>query len=354
MNPNEFYHPNSVVPSDNINNIGISTSEEHKNPRKPAFKSFASSPHLVPLNESPKTKPLGFQSQKKLLTEFIEAGVASPKALVNLQQHRFVDATAAAKNIAFMFEPQTQTAGTKSTVSSEIIPRESSNDFDCDTKTDSSKIKFLDGDSASTANVESPVGPEFIENPEHPVFVGSKPVPARPDTKKESSSDDSDWDEGNPTVSYANNVTFNVITGGKRNSVNSVMPPPTVKPLTIVAKPKSNFKGKHMIAFIGEPSLGEICDKLMCTNCDFEVTFLEGRYWDKRCEYLFFRKYMPDKHKLIVQSVLSPKYYAYCCQCSWRSVKGRESVAAIMNQHEATLEPSSRRGDELRWSCLGH
>lgn len=40
------------------------------------------------------------------------------------------------------------------------------------------------------------------------------------------------------------------------------------------------------------------CDRLRCTDCNFEVLCFEGRAWDANIDYMFLRNNAPDPAKL--------------------------------------------------------
>ncbi|XP_019383507.1 PREDICTED: protein C8orf37 homolog [Gavialis gangeticus] len=62
------------------------------------------------------------------------------------------------------------------------------------------------------------------------------------------------------------------------------------------------------------------CDKLRCTACDFRVAHYDDYFWDKSCDYLFFRNNMPELSKLRAKMIKKKGSRAYACQCSWRSI----------------------------------
>ena len=101
------------------------------------------------------------------------------------------------------------------------------------------------------------------------------------------------------------------------------------------------------------------CDTLRCTSCDFAVLRLAKRYvplaceqacsvsrgfrsthrrWDGDADYMFFRNYMPDATKLSEKVVPDSASAAYCCQCTWKSVKKPRKVTEL----------------ETYWVCGGH
>ncbi|CAN0394913.1 unnamed protein product, partial [Scytosiphon promiscuus] len=81
------------------------------------------------------------------------------------------------------------------------------------------------------------------------------------------------------------------------------------------------------------------CDRLRCTDCNFEVLCFEGRAWDANIDYMFLRNNAPDPAKLSARLTRSSDGCAYACQCSWTNVK------------ELTLLSPTERP---RWACGGH
>ncbi|CAM9869836.1 unnamed protein product [Ectocarpus sp. 8 AP-2014] len=81
------------------------------------------------------------------------------------------------------------------------------------------------------------------------------------------------------------------------------------------------------------------CDKLRCTDCNFEVLCFHGRAWDDQTDYMFLRNNVPDMDKLSARLTPCSDSCAYACQCSWQNVK---DVRA--------LSPTERP----RWACGGH
>mmetsp|Transcript_97611 Transcript_97611/g.209440 ORF Transcript_97611/g.209440 Transcript_97611/m.209440 type:complete len:215 (+) Transcript_97611:114-758(+) len=59
--------------------------------------------------------------------------------------------------------------------------------------------------------------------------------------------------------------------------------------------------------------------ELQCLGCDFQVILFRSATWSPQAEYLFFRNYYPEDHKLREMLVASPHHDAYCCQCTWKS-----------------------------------
>ncbi|KAK7113921.1 cilia- and flagella-associated protein 418-like [Littorina saxatilis] len=80
------------------------------------------------------------------------------------------------------------------------------------------------------------------------------------------------------------------------------------------------------------------CDQLRCTACDFRVCLFDNFKWAADTNYLFLRNNVPDFHKLKSQLSPSRGQRAYCCQCSWRTVKGLTALD----------DP------ELKWHCGKH
>ena len=80
----------------------------------------------------------------------------------------------------------------------------------------------------------------------------------------------------------------------------------------------SNCKlGEHASKF------GNIVNnRLLCLKCMCEVVRFADYHWADDVDYMFFRNYWPE-----VPNALGPKlkprkgYAAYCCQCSWTSVR---------------------------------
>ena len=80
----------------------------------------------------------------------------------------------------------------------------------------------------------------------------------------------------------------------------------------------SNCKlGEHASKF------GNVANnRLLCLKCMCEVVRFADYHWADDVDYMFFRNYWPE-----VPNALGPKlkprkgYAAYCCQCSWTSVR---------------------------------
>jgi len=80
------------------------------------------------------------------------------------------------------------------------------------------------------------------------------------------------------------------------------------------------------------------CDQLRCTACDFKVCQFDNFRWASDTNYLFLRNNVPDFQKLKSKLSTAKGQRAYCCQCSWRTVK----ELAVLND------------PELKWHCGGH
>ncbi|CAN0306136.1 unnamed protein product, partial [Ectocarpus fasciculatus] len=116
-----------------------------------------------------------------------------------------------------------------------------------------------------------------------------------------------------------------------------------------VAAPATNKRRRCGTVFVGgvttdrgfcASSLSQrACDKLRCTDCNFEVLCFHGRAWDDQTDYMFLRNNVPDTTKLSARLQPCSDSCAYACQCSWQNVK---DVRA--------LSPTERP----RWACGGH
>ncbi|CAN0128582.1 unnamed protein product [Scytosiphon promiscuus] len=81
------------------------------------------------------------------------------------------------------------------------------------------------------------------------------------------------------------------------------------------------------------------CDKLRCTDCNFEVLRFDGQAWEGTTDYMFFRNNAPDPAKLSTRLQPSAGGCAYACQCSWQNV-----------EELRVLSPT----EHPRWACGGH
>ena len=282
------------LPNRAPSNRKLSALPSASTPQKPPLKSYASSPNLAPIDKTPNRRnAMSANSHKRLLDQFVSQGIASPKAMGVLASPRR-DTMEAALNVAFMFEPvwvpaplpdvnldQNSNGSNNSTDNmsfrdevknlrkKRLFSDSPNNDAAIEEKvaaseskipavdtiasnTDSQKVNektsdpLPDASSPMHGSTESPVGPEPIDADTS--ILSSKPVSSLPDSKEANESDESDWDTGEATVAY----------GSQPTTVSKLPVPPTVIPLTISAKPKSNFKGKHMNPFIGDQHLGEV------------------------------------------------------------------------------------------------
>lgn len=80
------------------------------------------------------------------------------------------------------------------------------------------------------------------------------------------------------------------------------------------------------------------CNNLRCTGCDFRVCQFNNYKWTSDTNYLFLRNNVPDFEKLKPKLSDSKGHRAYCCQCSWRTVKDLTQLA----------DPA------LKWHCAKH
>jgi len=87
-----------------------------------------------------------------------------------------------------------------------------------------------------------------------------------------------------------------------------------------------------------------VCNQLRCLSCNFRVVGFEGFGWDTSADYMFFRNNMPNETKLRQKLVQNADAFAYCCQCSWKSVENRDE--------EVHLSAVESQG--VQWSCSGH
>ena len=99
-------------------------------------------------------------------------------------------------------------------------------------------------------------------------------------------------------------------------------------------------------------SSGGECRHLRCTQCDHAVIILPGRAWLPATDYFFFRNNVPDVDALVRGAGAEAGASAYCCQCAWRTVRGRENLTAAQAQGRAAYA-NDREADlaQLRWVC---
>ena len=69
-----------------------------------------------------------------------------------------------------------------------------------------------------------------------------------------------------------------------------------------------------------------INDRLLCTKCMCEVVRFADYHWDKDVDYMFFRNFWPEPERLGPKLKSRTAWAAYCCQCSWTSVRDIEEV----------------------------
>ncbi|XP_076449196.1 cilia- and flagella-associated protein 418-like isoform X2 [Babylonia areolata] len=80
------------------------------------------------------------------------------------------------------------------------------------------------------------------------------------------------------------------------------------------------------------------CDQLRCTACDFKVCLFDNYKWASDTNYLFLRNNVPDFAKLKSKLSSAKGQRAYCCQCSWRTIKDLTSL----------------EDPDLKWHCGKH
>ncbi|KAH7831169.1 putative Retinal Maintenance [Monocercomonoides exilis] len=100
------------------------------------------------------------------------------------------------------------------------------------------------------------------------------------------------------------------------------------------------------------------CDKLRCTSCDFRVVGIPDRAWKKTTEYIDFRNANTKIEVLNSLTISRPGTVAYCCQCTWRSVRKTCSISEGVESYQDPFGGygSGGLGDskQLRWVCGGH
>lgn len=128
----------------------------------------------------------------------------------------------------------------------------------------------------------------------------------------------------------------------------TVEPLPTVKPIKsngYDTRPESARKcfpiyvgGSACSKGMATSMSQKACDKLRCTSCDFKVVSFDNFEWTTDTDYLFLRNHAPDFQKL--KSNLNSKkgFRAYCCQCSFRSIKDLTEL----------------KDPQLKWVCGKH
>ncbi|CAN0252359.1 unnamed protein product [Ectocarpus sp. 4 AP-2014] len=125
--------------------------------------------------------------------------------------------------------------------------------------------------------------------------------------------------------------------GGTAAAVAAVAAPPTKKRRrcgTVFVGGMATDRG-----FCASSLSQRACDKLRCTDCNFEVLCFHGRAWDDQTDYMFLRNNVPDTNKLSARLTPCPDSCAYACQCSWKNVKDVRAQS-----------PTERP----RWACGGH
>ena len=78
---------------------------------------------------------------------------------------------------------------------------------------------------------------------------------------------------------------------------------------------------------------------MRCIKCDHAVLRFPNSKWNKSVDYLFFRNNIKIEPNLKKELTTSTGYCAFCCQCTWISVKD-----------EIDLEHQSQK----KWVCGGH
>lgn len=127
-----------------------------------------------------------------------------------------------------------------------------------------------------------------------------------------------------------------------------VEPLPTVKPIKsngYNTRPETARKcfpiyigGSNCSHGMGTSISQKTCDKLRCTSCDFKVVSFDNFEWTDDTDYLFLRNHAPDFHKLKSNLNSRTGYRAYCCQCSFRSIKDLTQL----------------KDSQLKWVCGKH
>ncbi|KAL8619541.1 hypothetical protein ACOMHN_011892 [Nucella lapillus] len=96
--------------------------------------------------------------------------------------------------------------------------------------------------------------------------------------------------------------------------------------------------GSNYATGLGTSISERACDQLRCTACDFRVCLFDNFKWASDTNYLFLRNNVPNFAKLKPKLSPSKGQRAYCCQCSWRTIKD--------------LTPLE--DPELKWHCGKH
>ncbi|VDI73790.1 Hypothetical predicted protein [Mytilus galloprovincialis] len=96
--------------------------------------------------------------------------------------------------------------------------------------------------------------------------------------------------------------------------------------------------GANCSCGIGTSMSQKTCDKMRCTSCDFKVVSFDNFEWTTDTDYLFLRNHAPDFQKLKSNLNSRKGYRAYCCQCSFRSIKDLAQL----------------KDPQLKWVCGKH
>ncbi|XP_076109539.1 cilia- and flagella-associated protein 418-like [Mytilus galloprovincialis] len=96
--------------------------------------------------------------------------------------------------------------------------------------------------------------------------------------------------------------------------------------------------GANCSCGMGTSMSQKTCDKMRCTSCDFKVVSFDNFEWTTDTDYLFLRNHAPDFQKLKSNLNSRKGYRAYCCQCSFRSIK----------------ELTQLKDPQLKWVCGKH
>ncbi|KAA6367558.1 MAG: hypothetical protein EZS28_036915 [Streblomastix strix] len=97
-------------------------------------------------------------------------------------------------------------------------------------------------------------------------------------------------------------------------------------------------------------SVQKACDKLRCTQCDFNIVQLDGMSWKNDSQYVDFRNANTQRAALLELATTRKNSVAYCCQCSWISIEQQ----GLFSTNSTTLPTVGGRGGDLHWVCGGH
>ncbi|KAK2957697.1 putative protein C8orf37 [Blattamonas nauphoetae] len=99
------------------------------------------------------------------------------------------------------------------------------------------------------------------------------------------------------------------------------------------------------------------CNNLHCTHCDLNVVTFPNSCWKKDLSYITFRNANTNPTILKTHIIEKSGTCAYCCQCTWRSVKNTASVSSSLVSYEdmgGGYGSFNGMSEQLHWICLGH